>query len=265
MIEKTIHTFAILAYEESPYLEQCILSLKSQTVESQIYIATSTPSVSLTDIADKYQIPIYVNNNSEGIADDWSFAYNKCATQYITLAHQDDIYLPKYTQTCLDAAKLYKRNLIVFTSSQHMVKEKIRRIDVNSFIKNILLMPFVFKKNISSAFLRKFILLFGSPIQCPTVMYHKEYIGNFEFSKDFQCNMDWDAWLRLSKRCGSFIYLRRNLVIHRIHKDSQTTMQIKNRIREKEEKMIFERFWPRPLAQLLSVMYSIAVKSNKID
>ena len=38
------HTFAICAYKESPYLEECIKSLKNQTIKSNILIATSTPT-----------------------------------------------------------------------------------------------------------------------------------------------------------------------------------------------------------------------------
>ena len=36
--------FAIWVYKESPYLEECILSLKNQTVKSNIIMATSTPN-----------------------------------------------------------------------------------------------------------------------------------------------------------------------------------------------------------------------------
>ena len=34
----TNHTFAICAYKESPYLEECIQSLMNQTVKSDILI-----------------------------------------------------------------------------------------------------------------------------------------------------------------------------------------------------------------------------------
>lgn len=36
------HVFAVCAYKDSPYLEQCIRSLKAQTVPSHIIICTST-------------------------------------------------------------------------------------------------------------------------------------------------------------------------------------------------------------------------------
>ena len=42
------HVFAVCAYKDSPYLEQCIRSLKAQTVPSHIIICTSTPSSYMT-------------------------------------------------------------------------------------------------------------------------------------------------------------------------------------------------------------------------
>ena len=53
------HTFAVCAYQESPYLEECIKSLKKQTIKSNILIATSTPNDYIKGIADKYTIPYY--------------------------------------------------------------------------------------------------------------------------------------------------------------------------------------------------------------
>ena len=38
------HTFVICAYKESEFLEECILSLKKQSIKSEILIATSTPN-----------------------------------------------------------------------------------------------------------------------------------------------------------------------------------------------------------------------------
>ena len=72
--------------------------------------------------------------------------------------------------------------------------------------------------------------------------------------------MDWDAWLRLSQRTGKFIYLKQKLMLHRIHRDSQTMLQIKKKVRQKEDEIIFERLWPKPLAKYLSKIYSFGLK-----
>jgi len=109
------HTFVILAYKKSPYIEECIKSITSQSVKSNCIISTSTPSKFLLEIAHKYKIRIKVNKESNGIADDWTFGYNVAKTDYVTLAHQDDIYLPRYLEECLTSAQKYPENLIVFT------------------------------------------------------------------------------------------------------------------------------------------------------
>ena len=44
-------TFAICAYKDSPYLEEAVLSAKKQSVPVDIFIATSTPSDYIRNIA----------------------------------------------------------------------------------------------------------------------------------------------------------------------------------------------------------------------
>ena len=95
------HTFAVCAYQESPYLEECIKSLKKQTIKSNILIATSTPNDYIKGIADKYTIPYYINKGEGGITQDWNFAYSCAKTKYITIAHQDDIYEKDYLEIVL--------------------------------------------------------------------------------------------------------------------------------------------------------------------
>ena len=38
------HTFLVLAYKESQYLEECIKSVTNQTVPTNVVIGTSTPN-----------------------------------------------------------------------------------------------------------------------------------------------------------------------------------------------------------------------------
>ena len=92
------HTFVIPAYKESPFLETCIQNLLAQTVKSNIVITTSTPNNYILDLANKYNLPYYINEgNTKGIAADWNFALSKSITALTTIAHQDDIYLPNFT------------------------------------------------------------------------------------------------------------------------------------------------------------------------
>lgn len=257
------HTAVIMAYGESPYLEECICSLKQQSLKSRMYIATSTPSLFLSRVAEKHHIPILINTHANGIAEDWSFAYNNCETRYLTLVHQDDVYLPGYTESCLTAAKKQgDEALIVFTDYSESFGDKVISLNLNFFVKKILLSAFLFRKSINSYLAKKSILYFGNPIPCPSVMYNRGRIGHFEFSREFCCNMDWDAWLRLSGRKGSFCYVKKIRMVHRIHSAAQTFRQIRTSARKEEDRKIFRKLWPGPIAEILSKLYYFGANSK---
>lgn len=76
------HTFAICAYKESPYLRECIESLKKQTVPTNIIMTTSTDNEYIRNLADEYQIPLYINHGASGIAGDWNFAYHAAGRRW---------------------------------------------------------------------------------------------------------------------------------------------------------------------------------------
>ena len=263
MNNNTKHTFVILAYKESPYLEECILSLLRQTVKSEILLSTSTPSFFLSRISKKYDIPIISNARNEGIASDWYFAFKNSKTKYVTLAHQDDIYFPNYAEQCLLSANRIKNNLITFTDYIEVFNDRIRRYNLLLITKRMMLFPYyIFKNNISSPFFTKLMLSFGNPICCPSIMYNKDNIGQFKFDKSFSMNLDWDAALRLSKMKGNFIYINKKLLIRRIHKKSETTNALRTKNRQYEDRIIFEKLWPKSIALILSYIYSIGYKSN---
>ena len=105
----TNHTFAICAYKESAYLEKCIKSLKNQTIKSNIILVTSTPNDFLEEISKKYNLPYFINKGEKGITQDWNYAYKMADTELVTIAHQDDVYLPEYAEHISKAKEL--RNL----------------------------------------------------------------------------------------------------------------------------------------------------------
>ena len=42
---RPLHTFAVCAYKDSPYLEACIRSLTEQQVKTDVICCTSTPAL----------------------------------------------------------------------------------------------------------------------------------------------------------------------------------------------------------------------------
>ena len=56
--------------------------------------------------------------------------------------------------------------------------------------------------------------------------FNKKY--NIKFDEKFWINIDWDLWIKLSENKGSFLYVKKKLVGHRIHNKSETTRAIKD-------------------------------------
>lgn len=259
----TKHSFAVMAYGDSPFLIQCLDSLKSQTIKSQIFIATSTVSDYILDIAKKYEVNVFVTEPGQGIAHDWNFSLHSARTKYVTLAHQDDLYLPEYTETCLASAEKFKDTLICFTNYAEIVAGKTRSANLLLRVKRFILFLFMpFRKYIRSKRWKKTILAIGSPISTPSVMYHLENLDNFQFSPEFSVSIDWDAWSRMAEMKGRFVYITKTLMRHRIHSGSATTAGIHAKLRQQEDLRMYKRYWPGFIARLLVRLYARSYKSN---
>lgn len=261
MANDLIHTFVIPAYKESPFIEQCIQSLLTQSAKSKIIITTSTPTDYTNNIAKKYSLPYYINNKN-GIAADWNFALSKVSTPLATIAHQDDIYGPTYADNVTKATN--NKTLITFTGYYDWVNDQPRRKSLNYFVKKALLLPFLFKKEIKSCYFKKLVLRFGDPICCPAVTYNLEALSDFSFSPDFTVALDWYAWYQLANRKGSFVYINKNLVSHRIHEESETTAKLSDGIRKQEELQMFRMMWGKRMAAFISWVYTLGHADNKI-
>lgn len=229
------HTFAICAYKESEYLEECIRSLKNQTVSTNIILATSTPNKYIKGLCDKYHIAMYVNNGEHGITQDWNFAYSRANTKYVTIAHQDDIYEPDYVENLLCYIKKAGKPIIFFTDYGELRDGKKVYDNKLLNIKRIMLLPLRQKLFWNSKFVRRRVLSFGSPICCPSVTYVKENCPEVVFKSGFRSDEDWEAWEMLSRREGAFVYCNKPLMMHRIHEDSETSKILGDNARTEED------------------------------
>lgn len=256
------HTFVILAYKESLYLEECICSLKNQTVESEIVIATSTPNEYISNLASKYNIEVKVNpRGSQGIGSDFDFAIEAAGTQFCTTAHQDDTYEPEYAEQILK--NIDKQTIIAFSDYHEINNGEYVSDSTNFKVKRVLLFPLKFKLLQRCKWIRRRVLSLGNPICCPAVTYNKQKVNTPLFSEDMKSNVDWAAWERLSKEPGSFVYVAKDLMMHRVHAESTTTETIVENKRTGEDYTIFCRFWPKFIARKLAKIYSSSEKNNQ--
>jgi hypothetical protein len=257
------HTFVVLAYKESEFLRACIESLKAQSVPSVIILSTSTPSPFLEDICRDFDIPMRVNEGEKGIAGDWNFAYQQATTQYVTLAHQDDIYEPTYTEELVACAQARPDALFAFSDYYEIIQGHRTDGTPNLFVKRLLrTLSFFHQRHVASTFRKRVLFAFGCPIPCPSVMFNKSVLNDFRFLNDYSINLDWDAWYRLASLPGSIACVPRNLLGHRLHSTSETTAGIGDSRRLNEDRDMFARIWPAPLARVLASVYELGYRGN---
>lgn len=258
------HTFAICAYKESEYLEECVLSLINQKEKSDIIMATSTPNEYIDRISIKYDIPLYINEGEGGITQDWNFALEHVKTKYVTIAHQDDIYESNYSQKVITAMENRRKPLIAFTDYSELRNgEKIYDIPMLK-IKRKMLAPLKGKFFSNSKWMRRRILSLGDPICCPSVCFCLENVERPIFNNKYRSCEDWEAWEKISRLKGSFIYMPESLMAHRIHEESATTAIIKDNARVDENYEMYCKFWPAFIAKFINHFYTKSEKSNDL-
>lgn len=259
------HTFAICAYGKSPYLSDCVESLLKQADAGNIIITTSSSDQSIREVSEKYHIKLYVRDGESNIADDWNYAYQMASTALVTIAHQDDIYLPEYREQIINAINRSRRPLIAFSDYMELREGKEVSDNRNLKIKRRMLSPLCSSHRWSSIRTRRHILAFGNAICCPSVTYVKAYLQTPVFQKGLKSNLDWETWERISRQTGDFVYCNQKLMEHRIHQESTTSALISEDKRSDEDYAIFRRFWPAPIAGMLTKMYSESEKSNELQ
>lgn len=251
------HTFVVLAYKESKFLETCIKSLLNQSVKSDIVIATATPNEHIKKIAEKYNLPLLVNENGGTIGKDWNFALESIDSDLVTLAHQDDVYTKDYLKNILESFNKDTKSAIAFSDYHELRNEKVVPDNLNLKIKKLLLFPLRLSKAFQSSAVN-----FGCAICCPSVTYNKNELENFRFDENLKSNLDWKAWVELNKNNKQFNYIPKALMLHRIHDESETSNMIAQNKRKDEDLEIFKMIWPKHIAKIIGKLYSNSEKSN---
>lgn len=259
------HTFVVCAYQESEFLEASIQSVRGQTVKGKIILSTATPNDFIAGMAKKYDLPLVVNTGRKSIADDWNFGYSQADTELITLCHQDDLYAPDYLETALAMINRAKHPLIFFTDYYELRDGKQEHDNKLLKTKRLLLSPLKLGALRSSRFVRRRILSLGCPICCPSTTFVKNNLPNPVFEYGYKSDLDWQAWEKLSKLKGEFLYSKRPLMSHRIHMESTTSQIIGDNARTQEDLEMFEKFWPKGIAKFITKYYATSQESNQIE
>lgn len=257
------HTYAICAYGESPYLEECIQSVLAQREGSEVIVCTSTPNAVIRALCQRYALPLHVNDAPSAIHSDWNFAMAQAQGEYVTLCHQDDLYEPGYRQAMAQAVEAGGFELF-FTDYYELRQGRKETGGKLLAIKRVLLWPLRFRALQRMRSVKRWGIRFGNGICCPSVTYHKTTLPMPLFQPGMKSNLDWQTWERLSNEKGRFCYCPQRLMCHRIHQGSETSRVIGEHQRGQEDYQMFLKFWPPAVARALTKLYGASEKSNDV-
>ena len=254
-------TMVICAYGECKHLEECVLSVLKQRRKVEVLISTSTPNEYIMGIASKYGIKVCINKNG-GQVKDYNFAMKQGRGRLVMLMHQDEVLDPYYSEYIIKSANRSQNPIIIFTDYIEMHNDVVdRKPSAMVLIKRIMLLPLHIKGISWRGHGKRAVQLLGNPITHPTVVCVRDRMPEIVFDEKFKACMDWDLWERLSKQKGSFVYIPRVLLYHRMNDENQSAKLIStDNSRYNEEFDIFSRLWPRPIAKLIMKLYSHAYK-----
>jgi glycosyltransferase involved in cell wall biosynthesis len=258
------HTFLVPTYRKSPYLEQCLQSLRNQSVESSIFISTSTPFEGLDQLARYFNAELFIHSPNQGMAHDWNVGLEQIKTPWVTIAHQDDIYKSNFTESLRFVIDKSDDKLsLVFTDYDEIIGDITRSKSALLLIKHLLLLyAFRGRETALSTNDKIKVLRFGNPIPCPSVSINLSKV-NFKFDAQVKVNMDWIAWLHCARQPGGFHWIKKPLMSHRLHKASETSSGLTSGARSREDLAILQQLWPKPIAWLIHKTYAIAYRHNQ--
>lgn len=250
------HAFVVAAYGHSPHLEACLRSLDAQTLRSPVIISTSTPFAGLDQLAGRHGARLQVHADRGGIGADWNAALTAASGTLVTIVHQDDVYLPGFAATVVAAHAQHPDAALSFCGAREIFgDDRPRRGRLNQWVKAALVGAASLGTDCIGGSLRKRVLLgFGNPILCAGVTFNRGVAPDFRFRCDLRTNMDWLAWIELARQ-HPLLRIREELLLRRVHAASETQHCIQDGSREREDRLVFEQLWPRPVAQALLGLY----------
>lgn len=218
------------------HLAETIRSLQSQTVQDFDLVllddASTDSSVGIAEELAGDRIRIVRNATSLGLARNWNKAMDLAETEYVALAHQDDLYHPAWLETLL--AHLEDHPLAGFAHCRaRTIDEEGHTNDSAIETYKLRFWQDVDTMDRGDVYRR---LYHGNFICCPSILYrleaHRRAGG---FSEDLSFCADWDFSFRVLLAGMEIQAVPETLISYRRHRSNATRDQVASLNRYREE------------------------------
>lgn len=104
-------TVAIPSYSGARFIGETLASLRAQTMRDfDLVVLDDASSDDTAAIAASFaDVRVIRNSERLGLAANWNAALTICETPYLVIAHQDDVYRPRFVATLLAALEAHPR------------------------------------------------------------------------------------------------------------------------------------------------------------
>ncbi len=230
-------TFAIPCFNGAAHLRPLLESLLAQTrVDCHLLLVddgSTDDSLALARRVVGTRLEVVQNNSSLGIPGNWNRCIEHARTEFICLAHQDDVYAPDFASSMLAALATNPRAAAAhcrmrtidargepLRSAQERYKQRFWRA-----------LPAV---ESSAQSLQR--LFAGNFVGCPTLVYRACAVAEIgAFDAQYRFAPDWEWLLRALSKDWQLVAVPRDLVAYRRHPEQATQRAVASLQRYREE------------------------------
>lgn len=203
-------SIVIANFNSGKYLEECILSIITQSIDDfELIIIDGKSQDNSIDIIKKYsnKLSYWISEKDNGQSDAFNKGFSKAKGEYYFWINADDILLPNSLE--------YAKKEILKNTKVKWISANTIFCDENGLIKKCSVGP---KWN---SFLIKHNPIY---VHGPTSIFHKslfEEVGGFNVSLHY--TMDTDLWYKFYNNGHKFKKINEFFWVFRVHVDSKTS------------------------------------------
>lgn len=231
-------TIAIPYYQGLDYLRRAVQSVRLQTASVQeIVLCDDSPDGEAASVVALWpgRIRYFRNPQRLGIVGNWNRCLGEVKTPLAVLLNADDMLMPDYAATMLDAAERYPDATGIFCEAVTMNEQNRRIFSLADFTKRFLWPQGIRREQRIEGEAGLKSLLRGDYIFCPSMCYRLAKLGSERFDVRWSQVLDLDLFCRLILAGHHWVGLRRKCFAFRRHPQSHTKMMEKDFTRFREE------------------------------
>ena len=240
-------TFAIPCYNAGPHLETLLRSLAAQSCCDFALLlvddASDDDSLVRAESWAKTQaqatsplLRVVRNERRLGIGGNWNRCIELSESEFVCLAHQDDVYGPRYLERMLaaldedpDAMAAHCRVTAIDAAG------RAADSDVERYKQRFWAAPPRSAKE-------QFRSLFeGNFVNCPTILWRRESLNGAPFSTHMRYALDWAFVLERTGEGARIVHVDEELVSYRRHDGAASRAAVKSYDRYREEHEVLAR------------------------